>query len=230
LSLDAERANITLGQFADVTLWRSAANTLSIAGTARFKTRADFPGRMSQTGSYGTILPAAPADGELAGLVDSLQYPSFQWRFRYSMQSYYSFRWEFVGGPPLIASVLSSTNIPTNNQWSGASPLIYFPAQGTYAVTVSQTFSCYYPGSVNYAYSLLLSRQGPENPAIFGQSLRCPSIAAVGDWLSMPLSFTTVVNAGTNESAVLRYQSQPLSTGYVAVSVRQLQVIPIRLM
>jgi hypothetical protein len=67
-----------------ITRFRSSMATMGVLGTVKFFTRGDFPQRMSQPGSYGTKLPGSPVDGELAGLVDSVINPSFQWRFRYN--------------------------------------------------------------------------------------------------------------------------------------------------
>jgi PKD repeat protein len=47
---------------------------------------------------YGTTLPASPADGQEAILVDSTTNPSYQWRFRYNAGSSSAYKWEYVGG------------------------------------------------------------------------------------------------------------------------------------
>src|SRR5215471_2162916 len=50
--------------------------------------------------TYGTTLPASPADGQEAVLVDSVTNPTYQWRFRYNAGSTSAYKWEFVGGAP----------------------------------------------------------------------------------------------------------------------------------
>jgi len=50
--------------------------------------------------SYGTTLPASPADAQEAILVDSITNPSYQWRFRYNAGSTSAYKWEYVGGIP----------------------------------------------------------------------------------------------------------------------------------
>ena len=51
---------------------------------------------------YGTSLPASPFDGQEAILVDSVSNPTYQWRFRYNAGSTSTYKWEFVGGSPVI--------------------------------------------------------------------------------------------------------------------------------
>jgi hypothetical protein len=58
--------------------------------------------------SYGTSLPATPADGQEAILVDSTTNPTYQWRFRYNAGSSSAYKWEFVGGSPIWISVETS--------------------------------------------------------------------------------------------------------------------------
>ena len=50
--------------------------------------------------TYATTLPASPADGQQAILVDSTTSPTYQWLFRYNAGSSQTDKWEFVGGIP----------------------------------------------------------------------------------------------------------------------------------
>jgi hypothetical protein len=54
--------------------------------------------------SYGTTLPASPANGQEAILVDSTTAPTYQWRFRYNGSSGSTYKWEYLGGAPKIFS------------------------------------------------------------------------------------------------------------------------------
>jgi hypothetical protein len=62
---------------------------------------------------YGTTLPASPADGQEAILVDSVTAPTYQWRFRYNAQSTSAYKWEFVGGSSM-RSLGGGAAVPTS--------------------------------------------------------------------------------------------------------------------
>jgi hypothetical protein len=76
----------------------------------------DLPAQAVPT--YGTTFPASPADGAEHVLVDGVANPAFTWRFRYNAGSTSPFKWEFVGGAPLIgASAGAVSNGGTLNTW-----------------------------------------------------------------------------------------------------------------
>lgn len=52
----------------------------------------------------GTTLPASPANGDEAILVDSLTVPTYAWRFKYSTGVSDSNKWLFIGGAPIVTS------------------------------------------------------------------------------------------------------------------------------
>jgi hypothetical protein len=52
----------------------------------------------ARAASYGTSLPAVPADGDEHILVDSLTLPNYAWRFRYNAGSFSIYKWDFIGG------------------------------------------------------------------------------------------------------------------------------------
>ena len=62
------------------------------------------PGTPAPTVAYGTSLPASPSDGLEAILVDSTTAAKYAWRFRYNAGSTSTYKWEFVGGPPLTST------------------------------------------------------------------------------------------------------------------------------
>jgi hypothetical protein len=75
---------------------------------------------------YGTTLPASPSDGLEAVLVDSVTNPTYQWRFRFNASSTSPYKWEFVGGSPLI-KYISVQESPLGNavaSWTWCSPTV----------------------------------------------------------------------------------------------------------
>ena len=88
-----------------------------------------------QTIPYGTSLPASPADGQEAILVDSVTNPTYTWRFRFNSLSSSAYKWEFVGGAPVFGyvegphSVTSTTFVDLTG-----GPSITLPRSGDYEV------------------------------------------------------------------------------------------------
>jgi hypothetical protein len=88
---------------------------------------------------YGTTLPASPADGQEAILVDSTTNPNYQWRFRYNAASTSPYKWGFIGGSPWMG------RIDTNETTTSASfadltttgPQIALPRAGVYELGMS---------------------------------------------------------------------------------------------
>jgi hypothetical protein len=87
-----------------------------------------------------TTLPATPYDGQLANLtVDTVL--GVSWQLRYNAASASTFKWEFVGGPPWLAS---QTNLsgPGVNGWGDGNvpntgPALVVPRAGDYYVSCS---------------------------------------------------------------------------------------------
>jgi hypothetical protein len=76
-----------------------------LKGNGSWGTLADTP-----TATYGTALPATPADGREHILVDSTTNPTWQWRFRYNAGSSSSYKWEYLGGSPFIHAIETLEN------------------------------------------------------------------------------------------------------------------------
>lgn len=87
---------------------------------------------------YATTLPASPADGQEAILVDSTTNPTYQWRFRYNAGSSNTDKWEFVGGASLQAEVVTAetTTSSTYAALATAGPSVTLPRAGVYDVEV----------------------------------------------------------------------------------------------
>jgi hypothetical protein len=101
---------------------------------------------------YGTSLPAAPVDGQEAILVDSLTNPSYTWRFRYHAGSTSGFKWEFVGGAPLLGwSSGNVTNGGTLNAWLNVvAATLNVPRSGDYRIAGSGTVTHPTAGASSY--------------------------------------------------------------------------------
>lgn len=86
--------------------------------------------------SYGTSLPASPVNGQEAILVDANPPQLFVWRFRFN-SSDPTYKWEFVGGIPLIKQETSTVAIPTNPVAWGKSVATTLPRNGVYTAQVT---------------------------------------------------------------------------------------------
>lgn len=90
------------------------------------------------TVGYGTSLPGSPTDGQEYVLVDNVQTPTYQWRFRYNSGSNLTYKWEFVGGAPAMVEVATaeSTASTTYVALATAGPSFALPRAGVYIVRV----------------------------------------------------------------------------------------------
>jgi hypothetical protein len=87
--------------------------------------------------TYGTTLPATPADGQEAILVDSITNPSYQWRFRYNAGSSSAYKWECIGSTPLRATEIQPQESITNAGWvnlATVGPQVTVPRAGEYDI------------------------------------------------------------------------------------------------
>ena len=86
---------------------------------------------------YATTLPASPADGDIAVLVDSITNPTWQWKFRYNAGSANADKWEYVGGAPAFATVDTQQNFTTGgsiHDLGTVGPSITVPRAGVYLI------------------------------------------------------------------------------------------------
>jgi hypothetical protein len=103
--------------------------------------------------TVGTTLPASPTDTQEAILVDSLTNPTYQWRFRYNANSTSPYKWEFIGGPPLLGwSATSVTNGATLGAWVNmVGTAVILPRSGEYQIDGGCTVSHPSGGATSYA-------------------------------------------------------------------------------
>lgn len=87
--------------------------------------------------TYGTTLPVSPVDGQEHTLVDSLTNPTYSWRFRYNASSTSTFKWEFVGGPPIYAYQDTSGDAVGNAWVYLTTPRITPPRPGDFIIHAS---------------------------------------------------------------------------------------------
>lgn len=104
----------------------------------------DFEGRVETEfglqASASASLPGSPVDGqELYYLADTTN--GIVWHLRYRSGSASAYKWEFVGGSPLTAEVLTGVAIPAAQTTYGdiaasAGPSLVIPLAGDYLVAV----------------------------------------------------------------------------------------------
>jgi hypothetical protein len=96
--------------------------------------------------AYATSLPAAPYDGQEAILVDSLTAPTYQWRFRYNAGSTSTYKWEFIGGAPLVNQPGGTQAITISSAYQTFGPTITVLRSGIYVVDITTVA---YSGPIN---------------------------------------------------------------------------------
>jgi len=95
--------------------------------------------------TYGTSLPASPADGQEAILVDSLTAPTYQWRFRYCADITDAYKWVFIGGSAYNHFIATSEVQAAGGVWSNLAtvgPRMTVPRAGIYEASYGAQLSC----------------------------------------------------------------------------------------
>lgn len=121
--------------------------------------------------SYGTTLPASPANGQEAILVDSTTNPAYQWRLRYNGNNSTAYKWEFIGGTPLTGYSAAQQGVSADT-WTSFAPTLTTPRAGIYDIElrgmarppgVAQLYASCYTGSStfgNIAYTMVSTAYG----------------------------------------------------------------------
>ena len=81
----------------------------------------------------GLTLPASPANGDEAILVDSLTTPTYAWRFKYSTGISDANKWIFIGGAPIV---VAGQAVMTSASWTTLCS-ITVPRAGIYALVAN---------------------------------------------------------------------------------------------
>lgn len=100
--------------------------------------------QVTGTTPYGTSLPGSPLDGAEYILVDSTTAPTYQWRFRYNLSNAGSYKWEFVGGAPIVSSNTNGGAFTNGGYAAASSPVTVTPPR-------AGVYDCRYFGMVDMA-------------------------------------------------------------------------------
>jgi hypothetical protein len=201
-------AGLGLGNPLDTYLYRAAAGVVKFVSAIA-------------TSSYGTSLPASPVDGQEYTLVDSITNPSYQWRFRYNGSSVSTYKWEFVGGGPMIGySGGDVTNGGATSTWVNiVSSGITVPRAGEYRCS----FSCLTSGPnpcTNYAAPYVNSLPG----GVFGPSVSV-GISAAGGYTALLVLVSYRYTFAASASVAIAGQSNAINGHFSNVTW---EIIPIR--
>lgn len=84
-------------------------------------------------GALSTTPPGSPVDGQLWAMAPSTAYV---WTFRYNAGSASAFKWEFVGGAPIISEIATneSTTSPVYVDLTTVGPAFTIPRAGDYLI------------------------------------------------------------------------------------------------
>jgi hypothetical protein len=89
----------------------------------------------SSTTTAGTIFPTSPADGNIfIYLADATN--GVNWAFKYNAGSASTYKWEFIGGPPILATVETdeTTTSTSYTDLSTTGPTVTIARAGNYYV------------------------------------------------------------------------------------------------
>jgi len=179
---------------------------------------------LSSAVNYATTLPASPADGQEAILVDSVTNPTYSWRFRYNNGSTSAYKWEFVGGAPAIIMVFAggtyfstATQYPTFVNPTGG-PTFTAPRAGEYVA--SATVNC----NNNTAGGAAMIGLAGSDSVVADGALVYRNVSSANAYGVLAHSYQVVATAG----GLIRFMVCAFSSGTALFERRQMTVVPKR--
>jgi len=169
--------------------------------------------------TYGTTLPASPADGQEHILVDSVTNPTYQWRFRYNASSTSAYKWEFIGGADYIARVdanESTTTVGSYVDLTTPGPRMLVPRAGDYDVLGAA--DAYHTTVASVVFGIF------RDSTVFSQTAIL--IAAGNNWSVLGPVTARVTGCAAGADVRLRYYNG--NAGTAAWNNRWIRVRPVR--
>ena len=173
---------------------------------------------------YGTTLPTSPTDGMEYILVDSVSAPTYQWRLRYNASSAQTDKWEFVGGPPATAHVVTREQI-NSASYTGLTTAqsITVPRAGQYQLEFGYTYEN--PASTQHAYYATI-KIGAAAASDTNAAINTIRSVAGGLWQST-MSNQYIAACAASDALVMQYRCDSADTATYA-GQRFFKVTPIR--
>lgn len=195
-----------------------------------------MPWRKASGTSFVTTLPSSPVDGqEIYYQADGTN--GVIWHLRYRAASASTYKWELVGGPPLMSQVLGDNfaGTITANAWVaiGTDPSITAPLAGEY---VAEHSTSLYIGSGTFpGYVGIGIRVGGTDPISSGDGTNNANIAHLyastapsSTLVNRRLITLTKATPGTTDVAAARYFFGITSAGSVRSRAASLTMLPVR--
>lgn len=168
----------------NLTALRDGVNTIDTAQIANGAVTAAklASGVVPAAATYVTSLPSSPTDGqEIYYAANATN--GVIWHFRYRSAAS---KWEFVGGPPLVASV-ATTQTTTSTSYTAlttAGPSITLPLAGDYDVTIGADIyggydSSFNPVSAMMSYDIGATGASNADAIIYGAYALTASVSSV---------------------------------------------------
>jgi hypothetical protein len=168
--------------------------------------------------AYGTTLPASPADGQEAILVDSTTNPAYHWQFRYNAGSSSTYKWEFVGGAPIVVTQ-SYDQQNSTSYVNGNSPAQFtLPRAGDWLIAVTALQKADTSGGTAFTSVAVGATASADTFAVWAPFL---------PFYTGPGVARGRFN-GVSASALVTTQMKVSGAGYNISQARTIEVTPIR--
>ena len=172
--------------------------------------------------SYQTSLPGSPSDGDMiAFAADATN--GVIWHLRYRSAASGSYKWEFLGGPPLWAEVLTFETATVGGSYSDfatVGPSVTVPLAGDYLLDYS---GCIWPP---VSLQTLCSPRIGATAALDADAIAVHAGDATGSSANVA---TQIRKTAVAASAVIKLQGRTTgAAGAGGVDTRRLSVRPIR--
>lgn len=181
--------------------------------------------------SYGTDLPESPKGGQLAILVDSIIDSTYQWLFRYNAKASSLYKWEFIGGPPIVSICMEDEDHSVEDLWAdvgNGGPVLDLPRDGDYLVSASaQMYNS--AGNTMYAgiWDCAENTIAPVSMMHYqNKMMQYQSVGSIWANLAMQEQIMYGVEAGKNLKLVYKQSSE----GILHAQWRIIKATPVRVL
>jgi hypothetical protein len=172
------------------------------------------------TDALSATPPGSPVDGQLWALPLT---GGGVWLFRYNAGSASTYKWEFVGGPPLVSAVSTTESVAGDGGWHAGptdGPSVQVPRAGEYLPSASAMLSGTLTGTVVSLGIFIAGGAAPADPLFTSAH-----IPAANYYIIMGIVAAGVLAPAASALIDVLYNG---NAGTVGIQKRNLSVIPRR--
>ncbi len=227
-SIEAPYKCLQWGAIHGVTLPAQGAEVSVVMSLAGVPTVVWWAGEtVQETVERGTSLPASPVDGQEYDFIVNAT-AGVVWRFRYRAASASTYKWEFIGGPPLYSEVATNQAVespsPTYADLATVGPEVTLPLPGDYDIEIGMSTEGRYNGTALMSYAIGATAAKDEDAVVYGSGQASSEAGDVAASMVRSKRKTGL----TAETLTAKYCYSKGGSGAIQLENRFMRVTPVR--